>query len=134
MTQMNFRSGRTVRNDFTDGRTVQSDSDFIVGCGLAMDCAPTALKIRTAIANLAKVEVAQIRAQDTFDHDLVHFEFWGSLDSIAVVLELEKCLGLCIPDEVAADIPNPERRPGITVAEFVKDVLHVFQQTELNKR
>jgi acyl carrier protein len=115
-------------------RTTQPDSEFIARCELTGESASYALKVRTAIANLAKVDPEYVRAQDTFDRDLAQFDFWGSLDSIAVVLELEECLGVRISDKVAGEIPNPERAPGITVAEFVRDVLHVIQKNELNQQ
>jgi acyl carrier protein len=93
---------------------------------LPIEAARDALGVRTAIANLAGVSAEDIHASDTFDGELSQFEFWGSLDSIAVVLELEKCLGVKIDDAKANQIHDPESKPGTTVAEFVQCVLQVI--------
>jgi len=61
-------------------------------------------------------------------NELVHFDFWGSLDSIAVVLELENSLGIEISDEMASEIPDPERIPGFTVAQFARGVLEAVER------
>jgi acyl carrier protein len=125
---MRYLSAQTIKKKFLAKRAPQSDEQFVAACGIENAAAIDALKIRKAIANLANVESNQIRAEDTFDGDLAHFDFWGSLDSIAVLLELEDCLGIRIPDCEAASISNPERKSGITVAEFVRGVLKVVRK------
>jgi acyl carrier protein len=131
---MRFRSNKTIRQDALNARTRQSDKEFIAACEVAIESAPYALKVRTAIANLANIDSEYVRAQDRFERDLGQFDFWGSLDSIAVVLELEECLGVRISDKDACEILDPERKPETTVADFVRNVVHVVQKNELIKK
>jgi len=125
---MNYRSGKTIKDDFLKSRKKQSDKEFLAACELPDNLGCSALKVRVAIANLGGVEAGDIRAEDTFDGELIHFDFWGSLDSIAIVLELEICLGLKIDDVMASQIVDPEAKPRTTVAEFVRCVLRVVYQ------
>lgn len=108
-------------------RIEQSERDFVEACGLdaRSDGERVALGVRRAIANLGGVDQKLIRANDTFNDDLVDLEFWGSLDSIELVLEVEKCLGFAISDTQAQSIPDPESIAGYTVADFVRSVVEV---------
>ncbi|MCH8840917.1 MAG: acyl carrier protein [Planctomycetes bacterium] len=125
---MRYRSSKTIKREFLESCTRQSKQDFLTACELTSESANNALKVRDAIANLGGVDAEYVRAEHTFMGDLIHFDFWGSLDSVGVVLELEKCLGIVITDEVAAQIPDPEAIPGFTVAEFVRSVSSVVQE------
>jgi|GEM_PF-5674266 len=125
---MRFRSGKTIKREFLSSCTRQSSQDFLTACELSGESADDALKIRDAIANLGGVDAEYVRADLTFERDLIHFDFWGSVDSIGVVLELETCLGIVITDDMAAQIPDPEAIPGFTVAEFVRSVSSVVQE------
>jgi acyl carrier protein len=122
---MGFRSSQRIKQEFLKARTAQSDVDFLSRCGLKNELADSALRVRAAIANLAGVDACRIHAEDTFHGDLAHFDFWGSLDSIAVILELEKCLAVRISEAQAHRIVDPESVPRYTVAEFVKNVVQV---------
>ncbi len=104
---------------------MQSSEAFLSGCLVGETEVIDALKVREAIANLAGVAPESIRAEDRFDVELIKFEFWGSLDSIAVVHELEKCLGIKITDQVAEQIPDPEKTRDLTVGTWVQSVLEV---------
>jgi acyl carrier protein len=86
--------------------------------------------VRDAIAQLANIPPNYVRAQDAFDDDLVHFDFWGSLDSIALVSQPEESLGTKISDDEACQIVDPENVAGTTVAEFVQKVLRVVVDAE----
>jgi len=124
---MKFRSGKTIKREFLESRDPQPNESFVAGCNVDGSDAAAALGIRQAIANLGGVDPLYVWAEDLFERELVHFDFWGSLDSIAVVLELEKCLNVRIPDTDAARIADPERTPGQTVAGFVANVLDVVK-------
>ena len=125
MERHGFWSSQRIKQEFLKGRTAQPEADFLARCGLKNELADSALRVRVAIANLAGVDACYIHAEDTFGGDLAHFDFWGSLDSIAVVLELEKCLDVQISESQAHRIPDPESIPAFTVAEFVKHVVQV---------
>lgn len=126
---MRFRSIKSIKREFLESRTKQSDEEFIAGCALTMESRSDAIKVRSAIANLGRVDAGYVWSEDRFDRELVHFDFWGSLDSVAVVLELEKCLGIRIGDEQASQIPDPEQTSGLTVAEFVRSVLRIVGES-----
>ncbi|CAN0341200.1 unnamed protein product, partial [Ectocarpus sp. 4 AP-2014] len=82
----------------------QSDSEFLSSCQLPESLATDALSIRQAIANLAEVDPESIRSDDRFEVELMKFEFWGSLDSIVLIDELEECLKIRITDRTAEQI------------------------------
>lgn len=126
---MGFRSGKRIKQEFLGRRIAQPEADFLAGCDLPIDRAESALRVREAIANLAGVAPGYIHASDSFDSDLVHFDFWGSLDSIAVILELENSLGVAISESQAHEIPDPESIPGFTVADFVRKVVQIVYES-----
>ncbi len=123
MDAMGFLSGKRIKQDFIGARSAQSDDDFLARCELNRGHADAAIRVRAAIATLAGVEPGYVHAEDTFDGDLAHFDFWGSLDSVAIVLELEKQMGIPISDEQAQRIVDPESVRDLTVAQFVRSVL-----------
>ena len=99
--------------------------DFVRGCDVQPSKANAAIQIRIAIANLGGVEPGYVHALDTFDDELAHFDFWGSLDTVEVALELERQLGINIADDKLQRIVNPELVSGWTVADFVRNVIEV---------
>ncbi|HBJ33981.1 MAG TPA: hypothetical protein DDZ51_04290 [Planctomycetaceae bacterium] len=123
-----FRSPKAAKQQFLDAHPEQSDSDFLLECGIIGECRK-AIAIRNAIASLGGVEPGRIHASDTFNTDLINIEFWGSLDAIAVVYELEKNLGTTIPESQAERIPNPELHHQMTVADFVIAVLEIVDNS-----
>ena len=123
---MRFRSAKQIKQDFLNARTGQSEADFLTVCGVRAELEQRALRVRAAIANLAGVDVCHIHADDKFDSELTHFDFWGSLDSIELVLELEESLDVRISDEQAHEIPDPESVPALTVADWVRRVVKIL--------
>ena len=120
---MRFRTADSIKQEFIQARIAQAEAEFLRRCDLPAHLEASALAVRAAIANLAGVDVCLVHADDRFDTELLHFDFWGSLDTIAVVLELEQCLGVPISDAQSQKLPNPEFVPGPTVAEWVRRVV-----------
>lgn len=110
-------------SDFKATRSPQDDEEFIRACNLPAGTKPStiALGVRAAIAELGQVEPMYIRANDSFDDELISLPFWDSLDTYAVVLTLEEHLGIHISDNEAQQIRHPEMSRGMTVADFVTD-------------
>ena len=123
-----FKSSVQLVAGYKSAHLPQDDDDFVRGRSLPTHprSSAIALGVRAAIAELGKIDVAYIRASDRFDRDLVCLPFWGSLDTIGVVLALERNLGVTICDDEAQCVRNPEVTPGVTVAEFVADVYKVI--------
>jgi acyl carrier protein len=124
---MRFRSHARDKREFLASRTVQEEADFLANCGLPEESVEAALAVRKAIATLGGVDPGYVHALDSFARDLSHFDFWGSLDSVAVVLELEHALRVHISDEQAQRMPDPELVDDLTVADFIRSVLEVLQ-------
>ena len=125
---MRFWSSRRIKRTFASSRSPESATDFLAQSGVAPELSEVALTIRSAIANLAGVEPTLIHANDNFDEDLAHYDFWGSLDTVAVVLELEECLRIKLTENQTHRIPHPEFVPGMTVAEFVRCVAQIVSE------
>jgi acyl carrier protein len=122
-----FKSSAQRLAEYKDTHSPQDDGDFVQACNLPAhpQSSAIALGVRDAVVELGEIDAPYIRASDRFDQELTHFAFWGSLDTIAVVLEFEKHLGVRISDDDAQHIRNPEMAKGVTVADFVADVFKV---------
>ena len=122
-----FRSHARDKREFLDSRTKQTETAFLAQCGLPEESAEAVLAVRKTIATLGGVDPGYVHAMDSFARDLSHFDFWGSLDSVAVVLELEQALDIRVSDEQAREMPDPELTDDLTVAAFIRSVLEVLQ-------
>lgn len=122
-----FTSSALKVAEYSRSRTPQEPAEFVRACALPDDPNRTsiALAVRDAIAELGEIDPLLVRADDSFDRDLVNLPFWGSLDTIAVILALEKHLKTKISDDDAHSIRNPEMSHGMVVADFVRDVFQV---------
>lgn len=128
---MHFRSSNAIKREFLAARKVQPSAAFLAECCVNETVAEQALALRAAIARLAGVQDECIWADDTFERDLINFDFWGSLDSIVVASAIEKALGLTLTTKQLANIPDPESVPGLTVAEFTRTVLYAVYGNEM---
>lgn len=110
--------------EYRESHPAQKDDDFVRECGLADSpkSVAIALGVRAAIAELGEIDPTYIRASDRFDEDLVYLPFWGSLDTVGIVIALEKHLGTLISNDEAQRIRDPESEKGVTVAQFVTEV------------
>jgi len=102
----------------------QESDDFVRACNLPAhsQASAIALAVRDAIAELGAIDPVYIRADDSFDDDLATLPFWGSLDTVGVVLALEQHLSIRISDDDAQCVRHPEFSRGMAVADFVRDV------------
>ena len=83
-----------------------------------------AIGVRRVIARLGSVEPVYIHHDARFIGEIDRLDFWDSLDSLAIVMELQDELGCAIDDNAASKIRNPESAKNLTVAEFVGDVIN----------
>lgn len=120
-----YKSAKRAKEEFLVSHPVQTDTEFLKACGNP-GASGEAIAVRKAIAVLGGVEAERIHASDAFTTDLINLDFWGSLDAVAVIYELEKQLNRPITNDQAARIPNPEIQPSMTVADFVNAVLKMI--------
>jgi hypothetical protein len=85
---------------FCEGRSKQSDDEFLAACGLPSDpeAARVALAVRRAVAAIGSVDPQFIRAEDAYPDQLGVLPLWDSMDWFAFTLELEEQLGQRLPD------------------------------------
>jgi len=100
----------------------QTKQDFASACNVQEHYIDLAEGVRRAIGTLGNVPSTKIRSTDRFYVELAEYDFWGSLDSVVLILELEKQLGITIDDKIAQSIADPELTPGYTVAAFVQSI------------
>ncbi|MAT73082.1 MAG: hypothetical protein CMJ58_26660 [Planctomycetaceae bacterium] len=121
-----FKSQQQRIAEFRSTHERQAADEFVRRCNLPEHphAGAIALAVRTAIAELGSIESDYVRADSSLDDDLITLSFWGSLDTIAVVLELEQHRGVKISDDEAQRIRHPEFSSMI-VADFVRAVFMV---------
>lgn len=94
-----FKPAHSKVDDFREGRTRQSDSDFLADCGLTLgtEAAEVALVVRRAVAGVGLINPLFIRADDSYPGTLEVLPLWDSMDWLAFVLEVERELGQSLP-------------------------------------
>lgn len=122
---MRFNSKQRQSKAYCENRLPQTDEEFVSGCGVAGSAEGIAIGVRRVIARLGSVDPVYIHHDARFIGEINRLDFWDSLDSIAIVMELQDELGCAIDDDAASQIRNPEMTTNLTVAEFVSDVINV---------
>ncbi|MEQ8835940.1 MAG: acyl carrier protein [Lacipirellulaceae bacterium] len=125
-----FKLSAQMLADFKSTRSPQEDEEFVRECNLpaGRKSSVVAIGVREAIAELGQVEPTYVRANDRFDNELVSLPFWDSLDTIEVILTLEKSIGIPITESEAQRIRHPESVRGMTVSDFVTDVYEALAE------
>ena len=94
-----FKPAHSKVDDFREGRTRQSDNDFLADCGLTpgTEAAKVALAVRRAVAGVGLIDPLFIRSEDSYPGTLEVLPLWDSMDWLAFVLEVERELGQSFP-------------------------------------
>jgi len=90
-----FKPAHSKVDDFREGRTRQSDNEFLADCGLTpgTEAAEVALAVRRAVAGVGLIDPLFIRAHDSYPGTLEVLPLWDSMDWLCLVFELERELG-----------------------------------------
>lgn len=91
--------------------------------------ARVALVARQVFADLGSVPAECIRAADRFYPDMEKLPFYDSIDSLQIILELEKTLQIKIYKDLEDRIQGKVMaNPSATVGEAVGEVLHAWRE------
>lgn len=82
-------------DEFRNGRSRQSDDDFLRDCGLepGRPEASIAIAVRRAVAGVGLVDPLFIRATDSYPGHLELLPLWDSMDWLTLILEIEREVG-----------------------------------------
>ena len=96
-----FETAHGKVEKFRNGRTRQTDADFLAECPLSepMD-REVALGVRRAVAHIGLIDPLLIHASDRFPGELSMLPLWDSMDWLALTFELEYQLDWRITDPI----------------------------------
>ena len=115
---------------FVDGRSPQSEHDFLRDLDLHDEYAESAIAVRQAVAEHSELPESFVYANDRFGVELLPFGSWGSLDRFELIFVLEKWLGIELPPLVTEKLPDPDRDSSLTVGEFARRIAMLVSDGE----
>jgi acyl carrier protein len=96
-----WKTADEMAEAFIATRQPQSDEAFVASCNLPPTAyaRKVALAVRNSVASYGMVDTQFIRADDSYPKELSLLSGWDSIDFVGWILELERELGMIVPDK-----------------------------------